>query len=596
MSDRVRGALLVRTVGLLCIGAATVAVVPAIPQAGASAPRPTFADVTETAGLRWGIRQLALRGWNVVETMGGGGGFVDYDGDGRLDVYFVSYSTAPQGKDGRRVGDALYRNNGDGTFTDVTEKAGIKGLHRGMGLAVGDYDNDGHSDLFVTAYGSSILYRNQGDGTFRDVTQAAGVDSRRWGCSTTFLDYDRDGWLDIFVSNYLDFDPDKEGSYPCSLFDEYPFCAIAKFRGQPSVLYRNNHDGTFTDVSARAGIGGLIGKGMGVVAADLDDDGWIDVFQTNDSAPNFLLKNQGDGHFRDVALESGVALAPSGMASGAMAADAEDVDGDERLDLLVTNFNYQGTFLYGNEGQMKFEDRGTRVGLTLPTFPVSSFGARFLDYDDDGHVDLFVASGHPFAPVSKIWPDVHFADPPFLFASDGQRFTNVAAESGEALQRPYVGRGVAVGDYDNDGDPDILLFCAGQPPRLLRNDGGNRGHWLGVKLVGTTSPRDAIGAKVTVLAGGRRRLRSVVGGGSYLSASDTRLLFGLGDVPSVDGLDIRWPSGRMDRVAGPLSPDRYLTITEGQGGGFPFPSPVSDRFARGRPVKDPAPQSRSPSP
>jgi hypothetical protein len=565
MSGALSGRLSLRVVGLLGLAAATVGALPVSGQAGRVDVRPTFVDVTEAAGLRWGIRQLARRGWNVVETMGGGGGFVDYDGDGWLDIYCVSYSTAAQGKDGRPMGDALYRNNGDGTLTDVTDKAGIRGIRRGMGLAVGDYDNDGHSDLFVTAYGSSVLYHNQGDGTFRDVTLKAGVDSRRWGCSTTFLDYDRDDWLDIFVSNYLDFDPDREGSYPCSMFDGYPFCAIAKFRGQPSVLYRNNHDGTFTDVSVRAGIADLIGKGMGVVAADLDDDGWIDVFQTNDSSPNFLFQNLGDGRFRDVALEADVAYAPSGLATGAMAADAEDVDGDGRLELLVTNFNYQGTFLYRNLGGMRFEDRGTSLGLALPTFPVSSYGARFLDYDNDGLVDLFIAAGHPFAPVSKIWPDVHFADPPFLFANDGQRFTNVAAQSGEVLRRPYVGRGVAVGDYDNDGDPDVLLFCAGQRPRLLRNDGGNRRHWLGVKLVGAKSGHDAIGAKVTVTAGGRERLRSLVGGASYLSASDSRLLFGLGDVETVDALKVRWPSGHVDLVAGPLGADRYLTITEAQG-------------------------------
>jgi enediyne biosynthesis protein E4 len=525
--------------------------------------RPVFADVTEAAGLRWGIRRLALRGWNVVETMGGGGGFVDYDGDGLLDIYLVSYSTRPQPGSGRPVSDALYHNNGDGTFTDVTEKAGIRGIRRGMGLAVGDYDNDGHPDLYVTAYGSSVLYHNNGDGTFTDVTSKAGVDNRRWGCGTTFLDYDRDGWPDIFVSNYLELDPSNEASLPCYMVAEYPFCQIAQFLGQPSVLYRNNRDGTFTDVSAAAGIAGLIGKGMGVVAADLDDDGWIDVFQTNDSTPNFLFKNLGDGRFGDVALEAGVAFAPSGHATGAMAADAEDVDGDGRLDLLVTNFNYQGTFLYCNTGGMAFTDRGTTLGLAMPTFHTSSYGARFLDYDNDGLIDLFVAAGHPFAPVSKVWPDIHFAGPPFLFVNDGKRFTNVAAESGEALRRAYVGRGVAVGDYDNDGDPDVLLFCVSQPPRLLRNDGGNRRHWLGVRLVGTTSGRDAIGAKVTVTAAGRAHMRSLVGGASYLSASDTRLLFGLGDVDSADAVEVRWPSGHVDHITGLLA-DRYVTITEAQ--------------------------------
>jgi enediyne biosynthesis protein E4 len=523
--------------------------------------RPLFVDVTQAAGLRWGIRSVALRGWNVVETMGGGGGFVDYDGDGRLDIYLVSYSTRAQEGHGGPLGDALYRNNGDGTFADVTKEAGIRGVRRGQGLAVGDYDNDGHSDLYVTAHGTSVLYHNEGNGTFRDVTSVAGVLNKRWGCSTTFLDYDRDGWLDLFVSNYLELDPDNLKSLPCYLVDEYPFCQIAQFRGQASVLYRNNRDGTFTDVSLESGVAEAKGKGMGVVAADLDDDGWIDIFQTNDSTPNFLFKNQGNGRFRDVALEAYVGLGPSGNASGAMSADAEDLDGDGRLDLLVTNFNHQGTFLHSNAGDMTFNERGTRLGLTQPTFITSTFGARFLDHDNDGLIDLFVAVGHPFAPVSKVWPDVRFDGPPFLFENDGRGFVNVAAQSGEALRRPYAGRGVATGDYDDDGDPDVLLLCVGQPPKLLRNDGGNRGHWLGVRLVGTRSGRDAIGAKVTVTAGGRARMRCRVGGASYLSSSDPRILFGLGTVDRVDALEVRWPSGQVDRLAGPPV-DGYVTLTE----------------------------------
>ena len=291
-----------------------------------------------------------------------------------------------------------------------------------------------------------------------------------WGCSATFLDYDRDGKPDLFVSNYLEFDPDKPGNYPCHMYDDYPFCSISKFVGQPSSLFRNKGDGTFEDVSAAAGIASLVGKGMAVVAADLDDDGWIDVFQTNDSAPNFLFKNAGDGRFREVGLEAEVAFDPSGRVTGAMGTDAEDVDGDGRLDLLVTNFNHYGTFLHANAGGMRFADRGSALGLSMPTFNTSIFGARFLDVDNDGFVDLFMASGHPFTPVSKVWPGVNFRDPPFLFRGDGQRFTNVAPESGEALRRPYVGRGVAVGDFDNDGDPDVLMLCMGEPPRLFRND------------------------------------------------------------------------------------------------------------------------------
>jgi len=247
-----------------------------------------------------------------------------------------------------------------------------------------------------------------------------------------------------------------------------------------------------------------------------------------------------------------------------MATDAEDVDGDGRLDLIVTNFNNQGTFLQLNQGGLRFWDRGQRRGLSMPTFTVSSFGARFLDYDNDGLIDLFVAAGHPFAPVSKVWPQIRYAEPPFLFENDGEGFTNVAPARGEALGRPHVGRGVATGDYDNDGDPDVLLLTVSEPPRLLRNDGGNRRHWLGVALVGTKSARDAIGAKVTVTAGGRDRMRARVGGASYLSASDPRVLFGLGDVERVDALEVRWPSGEVDRVAD-VPIDRYVTLTEGRG-------------------------------
>jgi hypothetical protein len=528
----------------------------------ASDVAPTFVDVTEKAGLAWGCG-LVAGDWNLVETMGGGGGFLDYDGDGRLDTYIVANSLEPDPRTGKPAGDALFRNNGDGTFTDVTDRAGIRGQRRGMGLAVGDYDNDGWPDVYVSAHAGGVLYHNERNGTFRDVTKEAGVANGLWGCSTTFLDYDRDGLLDLFVSNYLEYDPSKAGSrYPCDMIDGYPFCTIAKFQGQPSLLYRNRGDGTFEDAGEKAGIARLVGKGMGVVAADLDDDGWIDVFQTNDSSPNFLFRNLGDGRLREMALEAEVAFDPAGRTTGAMAADAEDVDGDGRLDLLVTNFNSQGTFLHTNAGGMRFVDRGNVVGLGMTMFKYSTFGARFLDFDDDGDLDLFVASGHPFKPVSKVWPEIHYAEPPFLFENEGGHFANVAPQRGEALRVPHVGRGVAVADYDDDGDPDVLLLCVGEPPRLLRNDGGNRSHWLGVRLVGTRSGRDAIGARVAVTASGRRQVRARLGGASYLTSSDPRLLFGLGAAEKVDAIEVRWPSGHVDRFPGTPA-DRYVTLNEG---------------------------------
>jgi hypothetical protein len=548
-------ALATLAAGLLGAALARPAPVPDAP--------PSFVDVTEKAGLVWGCG-LVAGDWNLVETMGGGGGFLDYDGDGRLDIYLVSNSLEPDPRTGRPAGDALFRNNGDGTFTDMTSRAGIRGQRRGMGLAVGDYDDDGRPDVYVSAHQTGVLYHNEGDGTFRDVTAKAGAENRLWGCSTTFLDYDRDGRLDLFVSNYLEFDPSKPGTsrYPCELIDNYPFCSIVKFQGQPSVLYRNRGDGTFEDASEKAGIASLVGKGMGVVAADLDDDGWIDVFQTNDSAPNFLFKNTGDGRLRDVALEAEVAFDPAGRTTGAMSADAEDVNGDGRLDLLVTNFNSQGTFLHTNAGGMRFVDRGNVVGLGMTMFKYSTFGARFLDLDNDGDLDLFVASGHPFKPVSKVWPEIRYAEPPFLFENEGGRFTNVAPQHGEALRLPHVGRGVAVADYDDDGDPDVLLLCVGEPPRLLRNDGGNRRHWVGIRLVGTRSGRDAIGARVAVTAAGRTQVRARLGGASYLTSSDPRLLFGLGELERVDAIEVRWPSGQVDRLPG-VAADRYVTLTEG---------------------------------
>jgi hypothetical protein len=527
----------------------------------ADEPRLRFSDVTDAAGLNWGIRKIAVQGWNLVETMGGGGGFVDFDGDGWPDIYLVSYSLEAQPGTGKPVGDALFRNNHDGTFTDVSAKAGISGLRRGMGLAVGDYDNDGRPDIFVSGYDTSVLYHNEGGGRFREVTDRAGVRGKLWGCSASFLDYDRDGKPDLFVSNYLEFDPERPGKYPCRMYDDYPFCSIGKFVGQPSNLFRNKGDGTFEDVSTAAGVSGVVGKGMAVVAADLDDDGWVDVFQTNDSAPNFLFRNEG-GRFREVALEAEVAFDPSGQVTGAMGTDAEDVDGDGRLDLLVTNFNHYGTFLHVNTGGMRFADRGSALGLSMPTFNTSVFGARFLDVDNDGFVDLFMASGHPFAPVSKVWPGVNFSDPPFLFRNDGRRFANVAPEAGEALRRPHAGRGVAVGDFDNDGYPDLLVLCMGEPPRLFHNDSPKGNHWVGLQLVGTRSGRDAVGARVTLTAAGRARTRARVGGGSYLTASDPRLLFGLGQATSVDSLEVRWPSGLVERFPPPAI-DRYTTLREG---------------------------------
>src|SRR5947209_3101659 len=390
-----------------------------------NAPPVEFVDVTRSAGISWGFRTLAPGNRYIIETMGGGGGFVDYNNDGLLDIYLVCYTQTPQTDSTAKPRDALYRNNGDGTCTDVTEKAGIRNIMWGMGLAVGDYDNDGSPDLYVTGYGASKLYHNKGDGTFTDVTDRAGVNNRQWGASAAFFDYDGDGYLDLYVSNYLKFDPE-------------------------------------------------------------------------------------------------------GNARGGMGVDADDVDGDGLLDIFVTDFSGQTNALFRNAGDGSFTEETYPLGLGRVSIPVSGFGAKFLDYDDDGRVELFVLNGHPFEPISKVFPDVTYAEPPFLFERAGRAFRDVASEHGAALKKFYLGRGLAVGDYDNDGDPDLLLLNSGEPPVLLRNDGGNRNRWLGVRLVGAKSNRDGVGARVTVTAGGARRSKYLLGGTGYLSASDARLLFGLG--------------------------------------------------------------------
>ncbi|HYX42903.1 MAG TPA: CRTAC1 family protein, partial [Pyrinomonadaceae bacterium] len=485
-----------------------------------------FVDVTKAAGLKWGFTTLAPGNRYIIETMGGGGGFVDYNNDGLLDIYLVCYTQTPQADSSMKLRDALYRNNGDGTFTDVTERAGIANSMWGMGLAVGDYDNDGWPDLYVTGYGASKLYRNNHDGTFTDVTEKAGVNNKQWGASAAFFDYDNDGYLDLYVANYLKFDPD--GRVPCEFFAGRPYCHIAQFKGSPPVLYHNNGDGTFMDVSARAGIGKESGKGLGVVALDYNNDGRMDIYQANDNDPNFLLRNNGDGTFTEVALEADAALDPDGNVRGGMGVDADDLDGDGRLDIFVTNFSGQTNALYRNAGDGTFTEETYPLGLGRISISLSGFGTKFFDYDNDGTDDLFVLNGHPFEPINKVFSDVTYAEPPFLFTRAGKTFRDVAAEHGAALKKFYLGRGLAVGDYDNDGDPDLLLLNAGAPPVLLRNDGGNRNHWLGVRLIGTKSNRDGVGARVTITVNGARKSKYILGGTSYLSASDLRLLFGLG--------------------------------------------------------------------
>ena len=522
--------------------------------------KPVYVDVTAASGLRWTIDRLASRGWNLVETMGGGGGFLDFDQDGRLDIYLVSYTLEPQA-DGRVPRDALYRNSGDGTLVDVTARAGLGGPMRGMGLAVGDYDNDGWPDLYVSGFRAHRLYHNNRDATFTDVTAASGLPASGWGTSAAFFDYDGDGDLDLFVCHYLEIDP--EGALPCQMIGDRPFCSIDKLRGSRSALYRNDR-GRFTEAGAAAGLARPDGKGLGVVAADLDGDGRIDLFQANDTSPNFLFRNRGDGTFSESGLEADVAFDAAGRARGAMGVDAGDYDRDGRPDLFVTNFTHQGYSLFHNIGNGAFRDAARETGLVEPSLPLSGFGARFFDEDNDGLVDLVVANGHPFEPVATVWPGIRYAEPALLFENTGGSFRPAARERAEGLSRPMAGRGLAVGDIDDDGDPDVLLLGVGERPRLLRNDGGNRNHWLGVRLEGTRSNRDGVGAVVSVTAGGRQSAKVRAGGTSYASASDPRLLFGLGTAARAERVEVRWPSGLVS-VMTDVPGDRYVRVREAAG-------------------------------
>jgi hypothetical protein len=528
------------------------------PPATVPPPSVEFVDITQQAGIKFDIQRLATGPKYLVETMGGGGGFLDYNGDGLLDIYLVSYTQTPQPTGTQKPHDVLYRNNGDGTFTDVTQKAGIANSMLGMGLSVADYNNDGWPDIYITGYEESKLYRNNGNGTFTDVTEKAGVGNKRWGTGAAFFDYDNDGRLDLYVVNYLD----MSGELPCVEIDRRPYCTISKFKGTSGVMFRNNGNGTFTDVTQKVGLVNPEGKGLGVVALDYNNDGWMDFFQANDGAANFLYRNNGNRTFTEVALEAEVALDTAGKARGGMGVDAEDLDQNGYLDIFVANFINETNALFRNDGGDRFTETTYEMGLGTISLPMSGFGSLFFDYNNDGLVDLFVLNGHPFEQVQKVLSNITYAEPPFLFENTGKAFREVAGGRGAALKKMYPGRGLATGDIDNDGDADLLLISVGHPPLLLRNDGGNKNRWLGVKLIGAESNRDAIGAKVYLTTGGTRRWKQLLGGRSYCSASDARLLFGLGERDKIDLLEVRWPSGQTTRIANPAV-NHYQNIEEG---------------------------------
>lgn len=526
-----------------------------------------FVDVTHSSGITFKHENAATPDKYLIETMGSGCGWLDYDQNGFYDLYLVNGAATKAYKPKTKQRSALYRNNGDGSFTDVTEKAGVsaEGLF-GMGVAVGDYDNDGYPDLFVCGYGRCILYRNNRDGTFTDVSKNAGVENiGKWASSAAWFDYDNDGRLDLLVVNYVDWAPER--NFYCG--DEAPgmrsYCHPDDFHPQTPTLFHNNGDGTFTDVSRASKLGLKPGNGLGVVTFDYDDDGWQDVFIANDSMPNFLYHNNRDGTFTETAYYEGVAVSGDGAAEAGMGTDAAVTSKSGRMDLIVTHLDLQLGRFYRNLGEIGFEDATFSSKISYATYHLSGFGTRFSDFDNDGATDLFIANGHVLDNVERYHADTAYAEPKLMFRNDGSGvFENVTKEMGDSLLLPRVSRGVAVCDFDNDGNLDILVSNNGGVPQLLRNEPDKANHWLEIFLVGTKSNRDAVGARVKLIAGNLVLYDQRKGGMSYQSAQDPRLHFGLGAREKVESIEVRWPSGGVTRLNNVRS-DQIITIDEGKG-------------------------------
>jgi hypothetical protein len=520
-----------------------------------------FAEVPPAQSkIAWAHDNGRSEAHHLPETCGGGGLFFDYDNDGWLDIYLVNSGASDFFTPKTPLKNALYRNNHDGTFADVTDRAGVAGGTFGMGAAAADYDGDGRTDLYVTAYGRNILYRNNGDGTFADVTDKAGVAAPGWSTQATFFDYDGDGKLDLFVSSFVEYS--GTGTIFCgdNKVGRRYYCVPRVFKPRPSHLFRNNGNGTFADVSVQSGIAGSPGKSFGAVATDVNNDGLTDLFVANDTMPNFLFVNKGKGKFEEVGLMAQVAYSDAGSPRSGMGVDAADYDGDGWQDLFVANIDQELFSLYQNQKDLTFIDRPGEIGQA--TRLLSGWGLKFFDYDDDGDPDLVLANGHPDDMVELQSLKVKYKEPLVMFENVEGRFQNVSAQSGAVFQKDFPARGLSVGDYDNDGDLDLLVINNGAAPVLLKNEGGNRNNWLGLELVATRSNPEAVGAVITWEAGGVRRSRLKTGGGSYLSSHDRREILGLGKAPKVDSVEIRWPGGRVDRLTN-VTPNRYVKVVEG---------------------------------
>jgi hypothetical protein len=533
--------------------------------AAADGPLPAFTDVTAAAGVTFRHENGAFGKKYLPETMGSGVAIFDADGDGWQDLFFVNSSTWP-GQPAKPSASALYRNNGNGTFTDVTAAAGLRATGYGLGAAAADFDNDGKTDLFVTALGGSRLYRNLGAGRFADVTARAGVASSGFPTSAAWLDYDRDGRLDLFVARYVDWTLARDQF--CTLDGKTKsYCTPESYKGQSAQLFHNLGNGRFEDVTAKAGVGNASAKGLGVALLDDNGDGWIDIFVANDTQPNNLYENRRDGTFKDIALTAGVAFNEAGVARAGMGVDAADYDGSGRMGLVIGNFSNEMIALYKNEGNGLFIDEAPASAIGRSSLLTLTFGCFFVDYDNDGRLDIFAANGHVADDINTVQPRVTYAQAPQLFRNLGaKQFADVTSQSGAALAQKMVARGAAHGDLDNDGDADLVVTVNHGPAHVFRNDGGERNHALRVRLVGTgKSNRDAIGAFARVTsAAGTSPWRMVRTGSSYLSQSELPLTFGLGSAAAVSKIEVKWPDGATETL-GAADAGQTITIEQGRG-------------------------------
>ena len=536
-------------------------------QGGNRLDRPFFEEIPGSqSGLGWVHDNAMSEDRYLPETFGPGCAFLDYDNDGWMDIYLVNYGICDFYRPAQLPGNALYRNNRDGTFTDVTLQAGVSGGNFGMGAAVGDYDNDGDPDIYVSAYGKAILYRNQGNDTFQDVTATAGVAAPGWTTSAVWFDFDNDTDLDLFVCSYVEYGLDNPIFCGDNLLGKSYYCPPRVFRPTPSLLFRNNGDGSFTEVSQGTAIARVLGKALGVVATDVNNDRLMDLFVANDLVRDSLFINRGDNRWDEIALLAEVAVSAAGKPQAGMGVDAADFNGDGWMDLFVANIDQEKSALYQNFKDETFRNVAQTHGIAQATFRLSGWGLKFLDFDNSGTIDLFLAHGHPDDMIEVYSNQVTYKMPLLFYKNDGSRLHNVSSESGPVFAKMFPARGLAVGDYQNDGRVDILVANNGQQAVLLQNNGAEGNHWLGLKLEGRSCNRDAVGARIRWSIDGKARALIKNNGASYLASHDPRVVIGLGKAEGIDWVEIEWPapSQRVDRFQAPAI-DRYLTIVEGEG-------------------------------